>query len=72
MCPKSHKCSFAKAGIIRKTNVRCKTDKKRNKWIRNKMKVRNIREKVTKLKLIWNKVIINWRPWEYKTSRGRP
>ncbi|CAG9835439.1 unnamed protein product [Diabrotica balteata] len=59
-------------------------DKKRNEWIREKTKVRDVRQEVAKLKWRfaghnirqkedrWNKILISWRPWEYKRSRGRP
>ena len=60
------------------------SDRKRIEWIRERTKVRDARVEVAGLKWRyaghnvrvrderWNKVIITWRPWQNKRSRGRP
>ncbi|CAG9840644.1 unnamed protein product [Diabrotica balteata] len=60
------------------------SDKKRNEWISNKTKVKDVSTQVAKLKWKfaghtlrqkderWTKTIIHWRPWNHKRKRGRP
>jgi hypothetical protein len=59
-------------------------DRRRNEWIRGVTRVTNIVQRVTELKWSWaghvarmtdgrwTKIILQWRPWWGRRSRGRP